>query len=237
MRTEKRNLPQGILELIFPSPCLVCGEPLLGSTDLSKPLCRKCEEGLEYIEDPVCGLCGRPLVSEIGLCLPCRGVDYSFESARSIFAYAGRAKELFRQYKFCSMKRAAPFFSSLLAKRLRNVEYPQIVVPAPFTNSKLRKKGWDQVDLISDILSRRHGIQVMKILRRSESISQKLLDSKERLSNLIGKISVEPGAAVPERLVFLDDVFTTGATANECARALKSAGCAEIRVLTLMMDL
>jgi competence protein ComFC len=225
------------LELVFPSSCLVCGSPLLTFSDLMKPLCELCEASLEHIEGPLCELCGRPLISEKRRCLRCRERGFAFDSAEAVFSYSGRAKELFRQYKFSSMKRAAPYFASILAPRLAEPRYSPIVVPAPYTLSKIKRKGWDQVELIARFLEKCEGIRVIRALSRAESLSQKNLGSKERQINLKGKIAIKPGIEIPAEVTFLDDVFTTGATADECARVLKDSGCTRVRVLTLMIDL
>jgi predicted amidophosphoribosyltransferase len=95
------------------------------------------------------------------------------------------------------------------------------------------------VELVARVLERRHGIMVRRLLRRDGSVQQKSLDYDRRKANLKGKLSLlQPGRGprVPREVVLFDDVFTTGATLDACARVLREAGCTLVKALTLVME-
>ncbi len=99
------------------------------------------------------------------------------------------------------------------------------------------RRGLDPVERIARILERRWGITVCRCLSRTGGTEQKSLDFAGRSRNLKGRITVRPArGGVPPLAVLLDDVFTTGATADACARALLEAGSVEVRVVTLAVD-
>lgn len=222
--------------VLFPERCLLCGSPLL--LNCATPhICLACEASIRSIEGSRCEICSRPLISEEGSCLYCRERTYDFRENYSIFRYSGAIKTLLQQYKFNSCKGLARFFAERVGSVLA-LRYPGIpVVPVPITPAKRRKRGWGHIELITGLLKWKYGIPVRFLLRKRNSREQKTLDFEHRQANLANKIILgKHSAAVPGECILLDDVFTTGATANECARVLKSAGVREVRVLTLALD-
>ena len=86
------------------------------------------------------------------------------------------------------------------------------------------------------MLKKRFGFKTALLLKRTGSSAQKTLDYRGRLANLAGNIHIKKRKAVPEKVLLIDDVFTTGATADACASVLLSAGTREVRVLTVALD-
>lgn len=234
VETVRGSLPLA-LELAFPRSCVLCGGELLGESGKPYPLCRSCEERLSYWEGPRCAVCGKPLISEQGVCMRCRDRVFEFDCAYPLWAYSAETKSLILAYKTRGVRPLARFFagriSCLIASR-----YPGVpVVPVPFRAGKLRKEGWDQVEEMARVLTRR-GVPVERCLERLPGLSQKTLDYSARLSNLAGRIRVRKGVSVPGRVVLLDDVLTTGATLSECARVLKSGGARHVYAVVLAAD-
>ena len=111
------------------------------------------------------------------------------------------------------------------------------VVPVPFRRIRKTQQGWDQIQLITVLLRKYWNIPVLNILRRRKSGPQKLLGYEERKLNIKGKIKLRYSAKdLPEKILLLDDVFTTGATGSECAKVLLNAGVSEVDMLTLAID-
>lgn len=225
----------GALEILFPRSCVLCGRGLLGEADRGYPLCGECEAGLPRIRGERCPMCGKPLISERGLCMRCRDRDFGFDSAYPLWEYSGSIKDLLISYKIRGVRTLAGFFASRVFDRLREEYLGASLVPVPFRKGKVRKAGWDQVEDLARSLERR-GVTVTRCLDRAEGASQKTLDYSSRMSNLTGKIRVRKGAAIPDRVVLLDDVLTTGATLSECARVLKDAGARRVDALVLAAD-
>jgi predicted amidophosphoribosyltransferase len=181
-----------------------------------------------------CERCGIPLVSERGTCLRCRGTEYAFTSSFALFPHRDQVKTLIRALKFEGRGRCADLFAQWAADALHG-RYPELpVVPVP---PRKARRGEDPVGRIARRLEKHHGITVLPILERTGGAQQKSLDYAERRDNLRGRIRLKPGVRqVPEGAVVLDDVFTTGATLDACARALQDAGCREVFGLTLVIE-
>jgi ComF family protein len=121
-------------------------------------------------------------------------------------------------------------FSDLLAPVLKTAHPDLPVVPVP-----ARRGGTDHMERICGALSRRHGFGICTGLSRKRAKAQKGLSFEKRLANIKGQISFS-GRIGLSKVVLLDDIFTTGATADECARVLLAAGASRVDVLTLAMD-
>lgn len=228
---------RGLLaEILFPGRCLLCGDWLLLAGGDGLPVCHDCQASLEPLSGERCAVCSMPLSSERGTCLRCRDAAYAFDSNLSVFAYAGQVRQLISQYKFSGRRRLARLFASRLAPVIREKYPDRPVVPAP---PRPNRRSLDAVERIARLLEREHGFAVWRCLERTGGIPQKSLDFSQRAQNLRGRIRVAGGraaAAAPPAVVLLDDVFTTGATADACARALRQAGCAAVAVVTIAID-
>jgi ComF family protein len=175
-----------------------------------------------------------PLSSEIGICTRCRVTEFAFEANHSVFAYGGEIKELIARYKFSGRMRLSSLFAAYLASSVREKFPDTVIVPVP---PRPHGEKPDHVERIAKRLEAAHGFTVARPLQRVGGFSQKTLDFEERKRNLLGMVRFRPGFAAPERAVLLDDVFTTGATADACARALRDAGCGKVFVATLAIDM
>lgn len=231
------------MAIVAPRYCVLCGEPAEPSARGASrgPLCEACADALlselrrgAGVER--CSSCGKPLVSESGRCMRCRGAEYGFDSAYPLFRYAGAARSLILAYKSGARRSLAPFLAMMLAAALRE-RYPgRVVVPVPPRPGKLRRKGWDQVDDIARILARRHGVVIGRILERADGEEQKALDLRGRAANMRGRIRLGRGAVTTADPVLLDDILTTGATLSECAATLRSAGALRVDAVTIAAD-
>jgi ComF family protein len=233
-RSEKlAAIANSAADVLFPGRCLLCGSWLMFAAEPGAVICSGCRTRLVPLDGERCGVCSIPLMSELGLCTRCRGTEYSFSRNHSVFAYAAELKDLVKSYKFSGRVRLSGLFAEALAAAARR-EFPGApVVPAP---ARPGADGPDHVGRIAGIMRRKHGLTVSHLLVRAAGSPQKTLDLEERRRNLRGKISLRTGCRIPERVVLLDDVFTTGATADACASALRAGGCREIGVLTLAIE-
>jgi ComF family protein len=222
-----------LLELLFPGRCLLCGGELAFNSRRGQPVCLDCRERLAPLSGMRrCAVCSLPLISESRLCTRCRRRGYEFQSNLSLFEYRGAVRELLYQYKFRNRLRLAGVLADCLARVLR-ADFPGVVlVPAPGNPRAVARRGWDPVERICRVLEQVHGFPACRALAREAGPPQKLLGYEERRSNLRLHLRRSAGAEP----VLLDDVFTTGATASECARLLKQGGAARVRVLTLAID-
>lgn len=216
--------------------CLACGEPPASAADCRGPVCAACRGRLALTGDRRCAVCSRPLVSEIGRCTRCRNRTFAFSGNTSLAAYAGVTKRLLYHYKFKARTRLAGVFAEALADA-GLVDGGCCVIPVPARPRGLlaRPARFDQVGLIARRLRARTGCAVLPALRRLPGPAQKRLDYEARARNVAGRIRLAGRAPLPARAVLLDDVFTTGATAHECARVLARSGVGDVRVVTVAL--
>jgi len=228
-----------IVSIVLPRWCVLCGVPVRGGGRW--PLCEACSQEINslYGYDKAgvrCRLCGKPVYSETGLCMRCRGSEYSFDSAWPLFHYAGGLRSVILAYKSRNRRSLAVWFASALEKTLRERYPDRVVIPVPPRPGKLRRKGWDQVEDIVSILERRFDVPVVRVLHRMDGIEQKALDFVHRAANVQGRIGVRKNCSIPGSPVLFDDVMTTGATLSECAAVLKAAGAVRVDAVAICAD-
>lgn len=226
--------------------CLCCGK----SSGVI-PLCESCLEKLllEMDNSDRCINCGKPLVSEIQLCSSCRTspVLKSSDASFPLFSYRLWRKNLLFQWKIEDQRTLSPVFASAFYRFYKKLPENQknnylAVVPVPPRAGKIRKKGWDQIDELCYYLQKLYEVPVLKVLYRVSKRQQKKLSRNQRLEQSVSayhlkkeKYIREFMAAPPEKVILVDDVFTTGSTLEACCQALKSAGVKKVFCVTLFI--
>lgn len=217
---------------------------------MSPFLCSGCRLGFTPIDPPFCTRCGRLFQAtgaENHLCGDCIKEEKSYHSARSAGVYNGSIMALIHAFKYTGrIQLARPFSTLLYAAYLQYYGDNRfdLGLPVPLHHSKLRQRGFNQSALILRGLKRLlhasgpfiRGIDLKQkiLVRKKKTVSQTGLGREERKVNIKDAFEVKKTHPVAgKRVLLIDDVFTTGATTNECARALKAAGAASVYVLTL----
>jgi competence protein ComFC len=220
--------------------CLLCGS--FDSDSLHIGLCRDCLGVMERDllprsgENRTCRCCGMRLLSEQELCTECRR-DPSPQRNTALFSYHGRGGDLIQFYKFQNEKRLALYFALLIDRALKKENLTDYaLLPVPPSRKKLFQTGWDQMELIGRELEK-IGWSLIHPLAKKEGLSQKKLSREEREHEIIGRYFLKGKAAsLSEKIILIDDVYTTGATLRECARILTEEGAKDIRSLTIARD-
>ena len=236
------KLGRSLLEILFPRRCLCCGDPLLFRSSLRFPICSSCEAALSPIEaDRRCVVCSVPLISELQRCTRCSQRSFSFTANFSLYEYRGLIRHIISQFKFSNRRSLARLIACLLRSQLENRYHGLPVVPVPGNRRSVRRRGWDPMPEVARALHRDGGSEILAALIRRSGGPQKGLRRRERMENIRGTIQLRRSCRtrrnVPERVVLLDDIFTSGATADECTRVLRLAGVREVFVLTLSIEL
>ena len=239
------SLRTAVSASFFPETCVLCGTASYGI-----PLCRSCrnslaEEASGSCVSAHCEICGKPLLSEDGVCMQCRTENSpakTLDGIRSVFPYLLRKKMLLFEWKIAGCRNLTPLFAECIEKVYSYNFAGLPVVPVPPRPGKIREKGWDQTDSLASVLKQKYCITVLKYLERTSSVQQKKLGRQERLSrdgqyrasNLLNRSAQNiKQKNLPPHVVLLDDVMTTGSTLSCCASVLKSFGIEKVSALTL----
>ena len=221
------------LSLVLPRSCVLCGA---GSVLRDAPICAACAAALVPLEGERCPSCGLPLISERGACMRCQGQGLGLRLDLSpVFLFRNRARA-----DIGVQEGRAPDPSSLFARLLAieiEASWPgRVLVPVPPRPGKLRSRGWDQVEEIARRLERA-GFPVERALERRPSEEQKSLGPRWQEATTPGRHTASrPRSSSPLRPLLLDDVVTTCATIDACARALKEGGALDVAAVVLAAD-
>ncbi len=232
------------VDLVWPPCCIGCG-CVVESGDY---LCTGCTEELVRPKHPFCAKCTRPFGDDgtpvrpggVGMCSECRAADHAFGCAVSFCRHDGLARDLVVRFKYHGEHFLRRPLAHLLAESLQTDERlldppADALVPVPLHRRRERERGFNQADALCRRLGRETGLPVWRALRRVRFTSvQARLSRPERLHNLRDAFQPAPRQPVTgAHLLLVDDVFTTGSTVHECARVLRTAGAASVRVLTV----
>ncbi len=228
-----------LLDLVYPRVCVACGAP---DPLEERHLCWDCLSRCAFIQPPFCSRCGDPVPGRVDRGYRCRWCSQHaihFEQARSAARYDGPAGEAVRALKY----RGATWVARDLAGWLfaaASAHYPGVAFDAvchvPLYPARRRRRQYNQAELLARPLARLLGVPAApRGLRRVRPTpTQTRLTASARAANVRGAFKVRAGPWwTDRRLLLVDDVMTTGATVNECARALRAAGAGQVYVLTV----
>jgi ComF family protein len=232
-----------LTSVLFPAPCRICGSALVNASRI--PICPPCLESFKPIADPICQCCGRPFVSAIAaqasqpLCRLCRTNYYGFDSARSFAVYDEKLTSAILLLKYDQVTRLGDWFAARLAEviaRSPDLGRVDLVVPVPLHTDRYRERGYNQAELIARPLAKHLGVKFSPglLTRTKPRPSQLVLSRSEHWKSVRGAYAIREGVNIDKlRILLIDDVLTTGATLDACARVLKNAGAAAVVGLTV----
>jgi ComF family protein len=225
-----------LADLCFPPSCLACGVSLPQSAIL---FCAGCLQRMTFIREPYCTCCGTIFPAGAShLCGHCLRKGWHFDRARAVMVYNETAARAIVGLKFGGRKAALATFGKLKeqSRVIRDLVIPDAIIPVPLHTNRLRRRGFNQSLLLALAFfpDQRRKIKKTALLRQRDTISQTGLDGAARRRNMRDAFVVSrPEEVSGKKIVLVDDVFTTGTTVNECARALKQAGAAQVDIFTL----
>jgi ComF family protein len=206
------------------------------------PFCTDCYDRISFIRSPVCTQCGVPFAGEDQkdhLCGDCLTEIPIFSAARAVGHYETTLLNSIHRFKYQGNFGAG----RLLGKLMATYEYPafhigdfSLIIPVPLHLKRLRERGFNQSLILARAVSEKHErpIDFMTLKRQTRTEPQVNLGRSEREANVKGAFQVrDAGGILGERIILVDDVFTTGSTVKECARVLMEAGANEVAILTL----
>lgn len=232
------------LAFFYPESCQVCRTEHATAGDGF--VCARCRSQVRFIEPPFCERCGLPYPGDFTApfeCANCCEMKLHFSSARSAVVAHSVVREVVHRYKYQRALWFEPFLSNLfLCQALPALHRPDwdFIVPVPLHAVKHREREFNQAERLAARLSAASGIPLnSKWLRRIRpTATQTLLTRQQRAANMRGAFAVRPGVQLDgERVILVDDVFTTGATTSACAEVLRAAGAGDVCVWTMARGL
>lgn len=229
------------LHVLFPSACANCKMPLWD--DPVPFVCRACWETVVPISGPCCPHCGGPFASPVALqhspthkCGACRTKPPAFTQTWSLFPYQSPLKEAIILFKYRGKRSLIKPFLQAMIPALPTLPTIDVLIPVPLHPQRLREREYNQSLLLAHGLSQHLQIPLLLscLLRIRATVPQTSLSRKERLTNLHRAFAVDDASRIKgQRILLIDDVFTTGTTLHECAKTLRKAGSGPVYGLTL----
>jgi len=184
------------------------------------------------VGSPFCGRCGLPTAFATFVCEECKNVDFGFQSARAPLKYDGVGKQVVHALKYRGYKRVVGRLAAPLMVQVVGEDHFDAVVPVPLHSSRLRKRGFNQAELLARGVAEKMKATVSDTLEVVRSTRDQVeLSAAQRRANVAGAYT----ATKPLRgkILLIDDVFTTGATMSACAGTMVRAGAKEVHALSL----
>jgi ComF family protein len=226
------SLAEALVQTFLPATCAICRQalPWQGSR---AGVCSACWDGVLAHTGPTCPSCGSPEVAQEGPCLACRITPPPWHAAASLGPYEGTLREMVLLFKSRGRDELAAPLAALLLPTLARAKWPpaDAITAVPMTWFRRLRRGYNQADLLARVLASELGVPVLRPLARRGHGTQVGRARSERVH--LTAAAFPARHPVAGRLVLVDDVLTTGATAAACTRALLRAGAGEVRVLTL----
>ena len=235
-------------------------------------ICGSCVKELPLVSMPKCVKCGKPVPKEEEMCFDCTKIQHCFTEGMGIFLYEEIMRKSMHHFKYLGRKEYGSFYGMaawVYGRNTLELWSPQAIIPIPIHKSKLRARGYNQAEVIADVLGSYMGVPVLKNLlyRQTKTTAQKELTLEERRQNLEGAFAVSDAyihmayglkkkklkrikqqmvsnkRAIPsgkiqkrviyDRILLVDDIYTTGSTMDSAANELKKCGIKEIYALSI----
>ncbi|PYO89526.1 MAG: ComF family protein [Gemmatimonadetes bacterium] len=224
-------LSAAVEQLLLPAECLLC-HALLTPRDANRIVCPLCRQRWRAVRAPWCERCGQP-APHFGPCRLCAQWPAALRSVRSTAWLEEGARHAVHALKYGGLPRIADDLAAAMSGTRPLSDGPSALVPIPLAPKRLRERGYNQSEMLARALARQWRIPVLVdlLVRTRETPTQTTLTPETRLANVAGAFTA--GTAFRwATLVLVDDVFTTGATLAEAARALEEAGAQRLYGVT-----
>ncbi len=235
------HLARHLLDFILPTSCAHCGSRL-GESPIPF-FCSSCWTDFTLLQGPVCSCCGKPFESPETLthspdheCGACRLNRPFFDQSLSVGYFEGSLREAIHQFKYRPCRALGKPLGQWMRSNIRLISDVDLFIPVPLHAKRLKKRGFNQSLLLAFQISKKYKIPISydNLVRIKPTKPQVDLSSDDRIENVADAFTVQHSALIKEKkIILVDDVLTTGATMNECARVLKDAGAGQVTALTL----
>jgi ComF family protein len=233
---QLRRIGRAVVDGILPPRCLACGT----TVDETDALCGPCWAAMTFFAPPWCAVCGLPFPHPMGdeaICADCARDRPSWDRARAVLRYDKHSRRLVLALKHADRTHLAGALGGWMRRAGAEVlDGADLVLPVPLHWTRLFARRYNQAGLLAHAIRAAGGPPVAPdwLVRRRRTPSQGRLGAAARARNVRGAFALRPGRSIRgKRIVLIDDVLTTGATVEECARVLRRGGAEFVGVLTL----
>lgn len=228
-----------LVDAVIPPRCLQCGEVVANTG----ALCAQCFDKISFITSPFCQFCGVPFSDsylenpDSLTCGACAQNPPAFERARAVIVYNDDSRSLITRFKYADRTDLAPAFARWMTRVGGDLlADADVVMPVPLHRWRLLTRTYNQSAYLARRIAKLSGVPVeYGVLRRVKATpSQGGLSAAARRRNVAAAFAIKkPEAVTGKRVVLVDDVLTTGATLNACARALRQSGAAAVDAIVI----
>lgn len=227
-----------MLEFVYPRACVCCNDELtLDETSI----CQSCEETLTHIQPPICLTCGSPVLEEhVEQCINCFKGKMYFDQVRSALDYNDdHVRQMIHTFKFDFIESIVDDLSAFLQEAFQSYyshESVDFVMSVPLHKSRLRHREFNQSHLLAKQFAEDIHIPLRDdiVIRHKNTKAQSQLKPEERHKNIQGAfIVIKPEDVINKTILIIDDIVTTGSTANEMSKVLRENGASRIMILSL----
>lgn len=227
-----------LLDILYPPLCIACR----GNVHENGNICAKCWGDISFISDPQCNICGFPFDFEISkgtICPGCMQNEPSFSKSRSVFLYDEASRGMITSFKYNDIIENRAAYARWMARVGADMlNEADLIIPVPLHFSKLVLRKYNQAALLAHELAKivHKQVLVSAITRKKYTKPQAGFSRKARFKNISGAFKVNPkyiSILKDKKILLIDDVMTTGATAEECTKTLLKEKVARVEVLTL----
>lgn len=220
-------------EILYPKRCAGCDQ-VLDSKEKNLGFCRECSSQIRLTGQYTCFCCGKPLKDKTDeFCTDCMGKSHSFNQNKTVFCYSGPMKISMYRFKYGNRRCYGRTFAAMAQREygrwIRDKKI-EAIIPVPMYKKKVRQRGYNQAEAFAKCLSKVTGIpqDTNLVARIHDTRPMKELDGMQRKANLQKAFTLNESGKIYNRVLVVDDIYTTGATMDQVAALLKSAGVKEV---------
>lgn len=232
---------QTLLDIIYPPRCPICDDIIIPK---GNKVCPSCKTKPIYIKEPRCKKCSKPIErEEQEYCSDCERKSFYYDQGFAVWIYDKTMKSSVSNFKYHGRKEYADFYVDEILREYENLLRKlsvDAIVPIPIHRSRYLDRGYNQADILARGIGKALKLPVVSdlLIRNKKTLPQKGLSDKERLRNLVeafeyNKRLVSYYKEPLSKILLVDDIYTTGATMEACAKVLKSHGVNEVYFIVL----
>lgn len=202
-------------------------------------VCDGCKKKLSYIREPRCKKCGKQIRrEEEEYCADCQRVRHEYTEGLALFAYDAVMQQSVAAFKYKGRQEYAVWYGEELVRHLgKQIERwgAEILIPVPVHRTRFRKRGYNQAALLAEQIAGCTGMKADEgvLVRTKKTVAQKELSTRDRRKNLQEAFQLAKNVVQYKKVILVDDIYTTGSTADACAKVLKQSGTEQVYLLCL----